>query len=308
MERRTYHKPEETASRNCNFCLSGDREFFASENGFTIVKCRKCGLVMVDPVPSEEYLSGFYSQYHVPHSASMWARYMSAVYDRLFNRELRALPRSSRILDVGCGYGHFLALARQKGFEAYGIEPAGEAADYAEKENRLDIFRGDIKNAPYQDGYFDVITMWFVLEHLADPFSAIEKARRLLKEGGMFILCVPNMDFRGIMKPFGGMDWLGRFLSRTGIKVGTVKFFNMIDPPAHLFGYNKKSLSFALKKAGFGGVRFDIPEDLVHATAASRAVERILNVLAKAVRAIAPSGNIVSNGLIVYAFKTKDIS
>lgn len=302
MERRSFLQPKEMISKKCNFCESDCFSKFACENGFDIVRCSNCGLVMVNPLPTFQYIQDFYSQYHEPDSAAIWGNYMANVYAQALNF-IKKFPHGSKVLDVGCGYGQFLVLAKERKFQVFGTELAEEPAGYVEKEYKIPVFHGILEDSSFEDGYFDVITLWFVLEHLMDPRKTILKCFNLLKKGGVLVICVPNIDFRQMLVPFQNFTMLDSFFRKIGIKVGTVKFFHAVDPPAHLYGFNQRSLGFLLGRTGFAKVKFDVPENLNHPTLTSRVIESSLNFIARTIKLFTRSRILISNSIIAIAEK-----
>lgn len=108
---------------------------------------------------------------------------------------LRLIPEGSRVLDIGCGTGVTTALMRDlRGAEVVGIEPDDARAARA-RERGIDVIAGTLDDADLSGlGTFDVIVFADVLEHLADPLSALERARRsLLSPSGRVVASVPNV-------------------------------------------------------------------------------------------------------------------
>jgi SAM-dependent methyltransferase len=111
-----------------------------------------------------------------------------------------ATPAGSRLLDVGCGFGSFVVLARARGFDAVGTDIA--AFDIAFARRRLSrlrpgddpataFFDGGIFNPDLQAG-FDAITFWNVLEHIDDIAGVLRRAVQLLKPGGAIYVVCPS--------------------------------------------------------------------------------------------------------------------
>jgi 2-polyprenyl-3-methyl-5-hydroxy-6-metoxy-1,4-benzoquinol methylase len=133
-----------------------------------------------------------------------------------------ALPyvqSGEKVLDVGCGEGNFLAKAQKKGAVAFGIELNKKAAEIA-KGKGLNIHE-ELINDHGRDGFYDTVTSFQVLEHVADPLAFIRGCIRLLRPGGTLVIGVPNND---------------SFLRLDANNV-------LNQPPHHMGLWNRKSLS-----------------------------------------------------------------
>jgi len=197
-------------------------------------------LVYVNPVPAVDELDEMYRDFFSPPSPSEKRKHRESLfsyYEDGANRIQAYVPKG-RILDIGCGKGLFLNVMKQKRWEVYGIEPSKGVAAYAEKAG-LNIFSGMLQDYVCPQGHFDVVTMWYVMEHLADPFSALCHANRMLRPGGLLMTRVPNLNF---MKPFMMVE---KFF---GIKFSAI---SGIDPPRHLHYFSPQTASALIKKSGF---------------------------------------------------------
>lgn len=110
------------------------------------------------------------------------------------------------ILDIGCGFGSFVISARKLGLDAFGIEISPFEVEYARarlceffpEANPEQVYLlGDGHTVPFQDNFFDAITLWNVLEHIPDNKILLNEVYRLLKPGGfLFIICPNYAAFR----------------------------------------------------------------------------------------------------------------
>lgn len=98
-----------------------------------------------------------------------------------------------RLLDAGCGRGTFLRAARERGFEVRGIEQQTDLVTQARGEG-LDVLAGTIPDSLSALAEFDAVTVFDVLEHLADPLGALEALLAALRPGGSLVLSVPRAD------------------------------------------------------------------------------------------------------------------
>ena len=106
---------------------------------------------------------------------------------------LRFVPfqPGGRLLDLGCGSGDFLALAKQLGWQVRGLEPDPSAAAVV-RAAEIPVEIGTVDSADYPEGHFDAITLSHVLEHFLDPVAAISRIARWLKPGGTLVTITPN--------------------------------------------------------------------------------------------------------------------
>jgi 2-polyprenyl-3-methyl-5-hydroxy-6-metoxy-1,4-benzoquinol methylase len=96
-----------------------------------------------------------------------------------------------RILDVGCGVGYLLS-ALDPRWERHGTEVSPFAARQASEHAKLHL--GPLEAAGYPDGHFDVVVLYHVIEHIADPVSALREAYRILRPGGHMLVGTPDFD------------------------------------------------------------------------------------------------------------------
>ena len=106
---------------------------------------------------------------------------------------------SLSLLDCGCALGFFLNNAREEGFDVKGIEKVKSAVNWAYKNLKIKIIRGDLNDIKYLKKHFkpesfDVITLWYVIEHLPSPLLIIEELSKLLKKGGILALSTTNAN------------------------------------------------------------------------------------------------------------------
>jgi 2-polyprenyl-3-methyl-5-hydroxy-6-metoxy-1,4-benzoquinol methylase len=118
--------------------------------------------------------------------------------------ERLGLPAGSTLLDVGASYGWLVEVATTLGFDAYGLEPSPMTY---RQHLRDRIFEQTLEeHAAATQRRYDVVTLWHVLEHLRDPFEAVEQLSDLVKDGGVALIAVPNAA--------GHMYRLASFLAR----------------------------------------------------------------------------------------------
>ncbi len=205
---------------------------------FDVVRCDSCGLAYTSPMPSLADLMPFYN-------TGIYAkdeRRAPAAVDRILwlladvrLREIEAIKRPGRLLDVGSGKGRFLSRAGHRGWRAKGVEPVAGSVALARARHGVDVIVGTLEEAAFAARSFDVVTMWHVLEHLADPRGAMAEARRLLDDGGLLALEIPN-------------------LASLQAQIGRDRWFHMMLPH-HLVHFTPETLRRLLADNGFEVVR-----------------------------------------------------
>lgn len=215
----------------CNLCESEDTKPLYKGN----VECKKCGLIFQDPIPDislcypDDYYS--YSTNRLPlenlqvflHKIKIWTPM------NRFLRTIKVVP-GGNLLDVGCGSGAFLHIAKKLNMNCYGVEPGSFDVNHAE-ENGFNIYHGFLEDAKYPDNFFDCITMNHSLEHMNDPMSAFKEAHRILKSDGLLRIAVPQS--KSLAHWLFKENWI------------------QLDPPRHLFNFSTSCLKSYADKTGF---------------------------------------------------------
>jgi len=171
-------------------------------SSLTTVLCEGCGLGRVHPLPQPGELANFYrARYRLeykrtyepkPHRVLRNARL--AVRRISLLRQL--LASGLRLLDVGCGSGEFVYILRASGVVATGIEPNLGYAAYCREYLQLPVEPALLEDYSLPSRYFDVITLFHVLEHLADPVSVLFHLASALRPAGVLVVEVPNLSSR----------------------------------------------------------------------------------------------------------------
>jgi SAM-dependent methyltransferase len=142
-------------------------------------------------------LQGCWELALLPSKESEWPAFRVNAEDAL-DRIERLLPPAlaspRRILDFGCGWGFFLGVAKERGWETFGLEPLPGHAVYARATCgatvTTDVLRGD----SFPANHFQAITSFQVFEHLPDPLGDLGHLQQMLMPGGIILIEVPNVD------------------------------------------------------------------------------------------------------------------
>jgi ubiquinone/menaquinone biosynthesis C-methylase UbiE len=111
------------------------------------------------------------------------------VYAALFVRA--GIGAGTRLLDIGCGAGGALIVAREAGAEVAGLDASAAMVDEASQQlpgARIEV--GEMEELPFADASFDAVTAFNALQFAADPINVLSEARRVLGPGGVVAVLV----------------------------------------------------------------------------------------------------------------------
>jgi SAM-dependent methyltransferase len=164
----------------------------SAEQGFSgggeLHECPDCGLLFLKSSVAHGDLDQLYAQLPVDAWDEIFGR---ADFD-LAKEEIAGGKPAIKVLDIGCYRGDLLSLLPQS-FEKFGIEPAQSARRVAEQRG-IKIVGVSIDTAIVDEGFFDVLVLMDVIEHLPDPFGSLKKISRWLAPGGRIIVSTGNSD------------------------------------------------------------------------------------------------------------------
>jgi 2-polyprenyl-3-methyl-5-hydroxy-6-metoxy-1,4-benzoquinol methylase len=235
--------------RPCKLCSSDHvRVLYLSYNhGFPVGRCSTCGFVFVLKEFSEATLkemysdeAGFQAFIDASDDSQLPARNQRALRDLLDHLPRMPAGGEPRLLDVGAGSGSFLDQARANGFDVYGNELSDAGIAAARQKYGIELTPQLLEDDPRAD-FFDVITMWGLLEHVADPRVILESAFRLLRAGGVLFVYTPAWCL---------YDDIGLMVARlTGNR--RTRLLDRRISQAHLQLFSTSTLQTALCKVGF---------------------------------------------------------
>ena len=171
----------------CPLCGSHSYKKLFDVGNAPIVACTKCGLTK-----TENFSTPDYTKYHrdKDYQKFEW------LFKNFFLKRVRTIEKFHRgkgkVLEVGCSTGTFLELFKNKGWEVWGIEPS-ESGEIARKKG-IRVLNAYFEEADVPTNYFDVVILNHTLEHLENPVVILQKAKKVLKNGGIVFVDVPNFD------------------------------------------------------------------------------------------------------------------
>ena len=222
---------EDFQSIECDFCKSKNIEIKNRNTESNLYKCKKC--------------NSLFRKFFFPISTDYSSKYFIENYKNQYGKtyeedeeNLKALAKSrletiknikptGKILDLGSAMGFFLKEASLNGYETEGIEISEYAANYCVKNLNLNVYNVSLLDFEYKENEYDIITAWYVLEHICDFEKLLKNILFSLKDDGIFAFAMPN-----------GNGISGRF---------NKNYFKIV-PPDHAFETNPKALDKFLKK------------------------------------------------------------
>ena len=204
---------------------------------FQILKCDRCGLARTYPMPYE----GNTSTYESPEWAldaieteTVGNRYIFRSISSEMLKEVEREKKDGRLLDVGCGVGNLLDLARNNGWDTYGVELSETYCDYTNSIG-LKVVNSTLTDAGFKKGSFDAISMIHVLEHVPEPLELLNEARRVLKKNGVLVVDTPD---------------IGTITARI-----QKEHYISLDPDCHIWQFTPATLKELIARAGFKPIR-----------------------------------------------------
>lgn len=236
----------EKETRACVACGSDDAQKLGVKNELEIVSCRDCNTVYTSYSPwyTSTY---FYEGYYLKDDEIEIPPFVQARLQDI-TAEFAPYRQTNKLLDLGCGAGGLLKAARNHGWQAQGLDVSQHAANHV-REMGFEVFEGELHDAQFPSGHFDVVTAAELLEHISEPRALLEEVARILRPGGLFWTTTPHA--RGISARVLGLKW------------------RCIWPPEHLQLFSIRGLRALLRESGFRDIRVDTtggnPVEIWHA-------------------------------------------
>lgn len=199
---------------------------------FRYYRCPGCGLVSLDYMTESNQ-----KKYERPS-----ARIERSMKDKLKTYSFieNHIPARGRMLDIGCGGGRLLQIARDDGWIVKGIDISPHFADNVRATHNIDAVAGDFLSYEFNGEIFDLVIMRHVLEHLADPIAAMKKVHSLLAPGGYGLFEFPNINSPGLR--------FKRWLIKNGV---LRKRYHPDYTPGHRHEFSRQSFYRLAESTGF---------------------------------------------------------
>ncbi len=180
----------------CQICATPDPEPYLTHDGMDLVRCRTCGLIYLDPMPTPETVASLYDDAYQGATAG----YFGKVEKKLKRcrgrvRQMAKFVRAGRFLDVGANGGFMAEAAREAGFEAFGVEPDPVSVAFArEHYPGCRFFSGTLEDADLGGPTFDAVYCSEVIEHVPDVNRFVGGIANAMAPGGVLFLTTPDIS------------------------------------------------------------------------------------------------------------------
>ena len=195
-----------------------------------LVVCQSCGLKYVSPRLHRDVVLRSYA-------GGADEQFVSQARGRelTFNKCLSLIERvwqhpPGRLLDIGTGGGSFPYVASKRGWHVDACEPNRWLCEWGRQKYGTPIASGTVFEQGYRSNSYDLVTLWDVLEHTADPKAQISEIHRLLKEHGLLVVNYPDIG-----------SWIARLMGRSWVFLLDV----------HLYYFTRTTITRLLEKSGF---------------------------------------------------------
>src|ERR1035437_2771660 len=228
---------EKPAVKTCHVCKGLRVYYLFSACGHRVVRCEDCGLVFLNPQPSDDELAKIYNAHYFLGSESEAGRetvsHIKQATAKLYLSEIRRYQglASGRLLEIGCGEGDFLVSAETEGWQVTGVEYSAAASDRARQRLKNGEVRcGDLPAANLAAEQFDLCVISDVIEHVRSPRNFLQEFHRVLKPGGTLFIATPSID-----------SWSARIMRQKWMEFKA----------EHLTYFDRQTIQTALFKSGF---------------------------------------------------------
>jgi len=182
--------------RACPLCTANRPRLLFVKDGFEHNRCPECDMTYVAPVLREERLHSHYLG-----EESYTRVLMNEVQMEMDRRKFQYgldliesfVPGKGWLVDIGCGPGVFLEVARDRGWRVEGLEFNAWCVERVQRLG-IPVVDSPLEQADLPPGAFQCITLWTVLEHIVEPQPFLQSIRRLVAPDGVLLVLVPNFD------------------------------------------------------------------------------------------------------------------
>ena len=220
----------------CILCNTSDFSVIHQKDRWQYLRCTGCGLVSLHPRPTPQELIKSYDTYLPvrPADIAEWKRMMQPIVDASADLiESRNRTGRGSLMDIGCGYGFFLEEMKLRGWEVSGVEISKTGRQYAKHTLNIEVYSEPLETLLLPDNSFDVVTLFYVIEHVLEPLFLLKRINHILKPGGLILLRWPHTT--PIVRILGPLS----------------RKIDLYHTPFHIHDFSPKTIKKLLKGCGF---------------------------------------------------------
>lgn len=185
----------------CPFCKNPKAEVLLKNKKYTLVSCTNCSLAYLTPMPTSGQIKKIYQQDYFKNDKDLAGGYgdyrgMEKVLKKESQRRIKFIKtftNKNKLLDLGCGLGTFLKVARETGFIVSGNDISSHAQKVVKDGLKIPFYQGEVSKANLPKESFDIVTAWDVFEHILQVNETFQSVARSIKPGGFLFLTTPNI-------------------------------------------------------------------------------------------------------------------
>lgn len=227
----------------CVICQELNYKIIFKEFDIDILKCRNCGHVFSSFDIVHDY-DGYFGEEIEKDDHFWWNNAHERMYGDFCKKFVKS--KNGRLLDVGCGLGYFVKkVLVYPDWDVYGYEISKPAVGFAKDKLGLkNIFQGKVEESDFPEQYFDIITLWDVIEHIPNPGPLLSYLNKILKDDGVLFIHTPNIK---VQLPKARIKKLVK---------GEKKGGHYLEAKDHINIYSPKAIRSLLSGFGFNKIKF----------------------------------------------------
>lgn len=148
----------------------------------------------------------------------------------------------AKVLELGCSHGGFVALLRQAGYDASGVEMSAWVVEFGRQAFGVPIAMGPVESLDIECGSLDIIVLMDVLEHLSDPVATMAHCLKLLRPDGLLMVQTPlfkeEIEYEALVE-------------------SNSKFLEMLIPNEHIYLFSDHSVARLFHQLGAEYIQFE---------------------------------------------------
>lgn len=228
--------------------LPDDRFDDVPGDRFDVFSCHNCGLLATDTTGVN--LADYYPEGYRAHNTKEYVR--KGIIDRIHDWYLATSEQfmepdiveivesnlaTGRVLDVGCGDGSLLGELQSRKYDVSGCDVSENAVSAVRDRFKFDVRRGELHELGYEPDSFDAIVFNHSFEHVDKPHEYLSVVDRILNEGGIVVVNIPNAD--SLERLVFGPRWTD------------------LDVPRHVYNWTPTALDAIFETYGFGRISIE---------------------------------------------------